>query len=76
MAGSANAHRRTPNVIANLAVGFERFLQFAHDAGAIDAGEQLGLWERGWRALLELGEVQASHLFDRQQPGNSSGPAA
>jgi Domain of unknown function (DUF3854)/Domain of unknown function (DUF927) len=62
LAVTANAHRRTPDIVANLAVGFERFLQFAAHVGAIDAEQYRTLWERGWRALLELGEAQEGHV--------------
>jgi hypothetical protein len=62
VAVSANAHRRTPDIVANLAVGFERFLQFAAHVGAIDVQQQREMWERGWRALLELGEAQEGHV--------------
>jgi hypothetical protein len=59
---AVTAHRRTPDIVANLAVGFERFLQFAQHVGAIDAEQHRVLWERGWRALLELGEAQEGHV--------------
>ncbi len=62
VAVTADAHRRTPDIVANLAVGFERFLQFAAHVGAIDAEERRALWERCWRALLELGEAQEGHV--------------
>ena len=62
VAVTANAHRRTPDIVANLAVGFERFLQFAAHVGAIDAEQHRALWDRGWRALLELGEAQEGHV--------------
>jgi len=61
-AASSAAHRRTPAAIANLAIGFERFLQFAEHVGAIDAEQRHRLWERAWRALGELSEVQGEHL--------------
>src|SRR5262249_44998787 len=56
------AHRRTPSNIANLAIGYERFLAFAEHIGAIDADQRRQLWEEGWRALGETGEAQAEHL--------------
>ena len=62
LAVGATAHRPTPDMIANLAIGFERFLQFAVHVGAIDAAQQQELWERGWRSLVELGEAQGDHI--------------
>ena len=69
VAGCADTHRRIPSMIANLAVGFQRFLEFARDVGAIGEREQQELWERGWRALLELGQAQAVHLAAVGKPG-------
>lgn len=62
VAVSADAHRRTPDLIANLAVGLERFLLFAKHVGAVDDQERRELWERSWRALLALGEAQGDHI--------------
>jgi len=57
--GTADAHPRMPGMIANLAIGLDRFFEFARDVGAIDYRKHRDLWQRGWRALLELGQVQA-----------------
>jgi hypothetical protein len=59
------AHPRTSHMIASLAVGLERFLQFAEAIGAIDARQRRKTWEQGWSALVELGEDQARHFKDR-----------
>ena len=55
-------HRRTPMVIANLAVGVERFLVFAVESGGINEAQRQQLWVRAWKALGEAGEAQAEHL--------------
>ncbi|MCC7104771.1 MAG: DUF927 domain-containing protein, partial [Chloroflexi bacterium] len=45
----STSHRRTPEIVANLAVAWRFWLTYALDAGAITEGE--ALWERVWRAL-------------------------
>jgi hypothetical protein len=52
-------HRRTPMVLANLAIGLETFLEFALESGALSAVDNEVLWERAWRALGESGAQQA-----------------
>jgi len=54
-------HRRTPVIVADLALGIRLFLNYARDAGAIDAAEAEALWERAWTALTEPGTAQAEH---------------
>ena len=54
-------HRRTPDQVASLAVGFETFLRFALEAGAIGEEERSDLWTRAWRALGEAARRQAQH---------------
>jgi hypothetical protein len=54
-------HRRTPDIVANLAVGFEYFLEFAASVGAIDDTERQALWERCWQALGRAAEAQGEH---------------
>ena len=49
-------HRRTPGIVASLAVGLKYFLDFAQDTGAMDAAQADALWRRGW---LALGQVAA-----------------
>jgi hypothetical protein len=56
------ADRRTPRMIASLAIGFERFLQFAEAIGAISPQQRQEQWARGWNALVALGEDQAQHF--------------
>ena len=51
-------HKRTPGIVADLALGLRHFLLFAHDAGALTAEEAELLWLRGWVALGEAAAVQ------------------
>lgn len=60
-AASAGQHARTPGIVADLALGLRHLLNFAAEAGAIDAAERATLWERGWAALGESGAAQAEH---------------
>ena len=55
------AHARTPEIVASLQSGFELFLEFAQECGAIDAAEREELTERCWEALREVAEAQAKH---------------
>lgn len=54
-------HRRTPEIVANLALSFRTFLTFAYYAGAISQEEQSSLWQRGWKALGETAHQQATY---------------
>lgn len=54
-------HRRTPDIVANLAVGLKYFLEFAENCGAVTAEEHGDLWKRGWAALGRAAEAQAAH---------------
>jgi hypothetical protein len=58
--GSA-LHRRTPTLMAHLALGWRTFLAFAEQAGALAAGEATTLWEMGWAALGEAAAAQVAH---------------
>jgi hypothetical protein len=49
---------RTPEILANLAVAIEYFLQFAKSAGAIDEQKCQSMWEDCWETLISLGEAQ------------------
>jgi hypothetical protein len=52
-------HRRTPEVVANLALGLRLFLDFAEGMGAVSATERAGVWDRGWTALGTAAAAQA-----------------
>jgi hypothetical protein len=58
------AHRRTPEIVANLAIGFRYFLQFALDTGAVSQDERDKLWQTAWDALGEAAQAQARFLGD------------
>jgi hypothetical protein len=60
-AAASGAHRRTPEIVANLAGGFGLFLAFARSTGAITDAEHAELLERSWRALGEATRAQAAH---------------
>jgi hypothetical protein len=54
-------HRRTPDVAASLIVGWEMFLRFAADAGAIDRDDATRTLTRVRAALTDSAEVQRAH---------------
>ncbi len=51
-------HRRTPEIVAGLAVGWLAFIAYARDSGALSADEAAALWARVWRALGEATGAQ------------------
>jgi hypothetical protein len=55
------AHARTPEIVSNLRAGFELFLAFAEDCGAIIHAEREALSSRCWVALLDSAAAQAKH---------------
>jgi len=55
------SHSRDPEKVANVAVGWEMFLRFALEVGAITAQQGEGLRRRVWTALVGLAEEQAVH---------------
>lgn len=60
-AGTSNMHRRTPGIVADLALGLRHFLIFAHEAGALTEDQAQRTWAQGWQALGESAEAQTSH---------------
>ena len=57
-------HRRTPNIVANLAVGFHCFLSFAQEVGALDQASVEALRQRCWNALGDAAAAQQEHQAD------------
>jgi hypothetical protein len=57
-------HRRTPAIVADLALGLRYFLTFACDVGAIARSEAESLWASWWAALGEAASAQAGHQAD------------
>jgi hypothetical protein len=60
--GAQDLHRRTPALVADLALGLELFVQFATEVGVLGTSDAQTLWDRAWSALLAAGEDQADHL--------------
>jgi hypothetical protein len=54
-------HARTPDVVASLALGLEKFLQFATEVGAVTKSEAGVTWDAGWKALVDAAAAQAEH---------------
>ena len=54
-------HKRTPDIVANLALGLRYFLAFAEEVAALSADQADGLWQRGWQALGEAARAQSRH---------------
>jgi hypothetical protein len=65
----ARHHARTPEIVANLAVGWRYFLAFAREAGALSKEEAEQLWKRGWEAFGEAAQSQAGHQADAEPSG-------
>ena len=59
--GGGWGHARTPAALAELQGGWEMFLQFALEVGALSGAEKKQLERRCERALAELGNVQAKY---------------
>jgi hypothetical protein len=49
-ATGSTTHRRTPEIVANLATGWGFFLSFSMSAEAITERERTALWKRAWDA--------------------------
>jgi len=56
--GAARQHRRVPDAVASLLLGWELWLRFARQAGALDEASGDALWSRVRMALLALGDAQ------------------
>jgi hypothetical protein len=56
-----SAHKKTPTTISDLAVGYEVFLAFARETGAITDEESKAYWSRAWTAFISVGQAQADH---------------
>lgn len=61
LAFHSEQHRRTATIVAELAVGWRLFLEFAQAARAIAPERSEQLWTRGWNALGMLATDQARH---------------
>jgi DNA primase catalytic core len=54
-------HRRTPDIVAHLAVGMRYLLVYAHACGGLTQEECQTYWERTWQALGEAAQAQHEH---------------
>jgi hypothetical protein len=61
LASRKEQHRRTAGIVAELAVGWRLFLEFAQATGAVAPEQSEELWRRGWTALGALATDQARH---------------
>lgn len=52
-------HRRIPDEAAALALGWETFLRFALEVGAITQDERAAMWQRVWAGLGQMAAAQA-----------------
>ncbi|MEK7205259.1 MAG: hypothetical protein AAB254_07085, partial [candidate division NC10 bacterium] len=62
-------HDRTPDIMASLAMGWEVFLRFAREAGAVTVKEAGELRRSGWQALGEAARAQREHLKSEEPTG-------
>jgi hypothetical protein len=60
-AAHAGLHRRTPGIVADLFIGWQWFLDFALEAGALTRSEADGHRVRVWSALIEVAHRQSEH---------------
>jgi len=59
-ASMTSVHARLPEILAELHGGWEIWLEFAHDIGAINRTEQADLERRSRQALKEVAAIQSS----------------
>jgi hypothetical protein len=57
-------HGRLPEVIANLAIGWRYFLDYASDRHALTKEEAESWWPKGWAALIEAAKAQIHYRAD------------
>lgn len=60
------SHRRTPEIVANLALGIQYFLDFAIHFGAIPPQWRDRLWTRAWDALEAAASRQAPGVVEQE----------
>jgi hypothetical protein len=54
-------HRRTPEIVAELALGMQYFLEFADGVSAITIQEASELWDTCCQSLVKVAEQQSAH---------------
>jgi len=60
-AAHAGLHRRTPGIVAELFIGWQWFLDFAHEAEALTRSDAEVCRARAWSALIEVARRQSEH---------------
>lgn len=68
-AAQSATHKRTPEIVANLVVGFHIFLDFAVAIGAITQMDRNGLAERAWTAIGSAARAQRRHQAGSEPAG-------
>lgn len=66
-ATTSDQHKRTPNMVAELYLGLDLFVDYAEKCGALTAAEGFELLMRGWTALGEAASAQ-THLQHGSEP--------
>jgi hypothetical protein len=61
LAYQEGTHARTPEAVANLALGWQEFLKFAADAGLLSSAESRDMFGRVWEALGDAADRQTAH---------------
>ncbi len=62
-------HRRTPGIVASLAVGLNHFLRYAEEIGALDAQGAKALFRRAWNSLGEAAAAQDEYQEQAEPTG-------
>lgn len=65
----SKAHRRTPSLLADLALGLRYFLRFTSEVEALTDAEAGRLWNDGWEALASAGNRQAASQSSEEPTG-------
>lgn len=63
-ATTAGQHRRTPDMVASLTLGWRTWLDYAAAVGAVTAEQRESLYTRIWRALVAGADAQADAQAD------------
>jgi len=63
---SSSGHARIPDIVANLQAGFELFLKFSVECGAIGQAERDRSAECCWEALLNAAAEQGKHQAETE----------
>ncbi|MFP5260878.1 MAG: hypothetical protein ACLGJB_03100 [Blastocatellia bacterium] len=55
------SHARTPEIVANLAIGLANFLLFARESGVMTKAEKEAHWVAAWKAFKQAALLQARY---------------